>query len=398
MYLSDLALSDFRNYADAVVHFEPGVTTLVGSNGQGKTNLVEAIAYLSTLDSHRVSSDAALVRAGAPGAVVRARVVSGGRAATVEVEIVPGRANRARVNRAAARPREVLGLVRTVVFAPEDIALVKGDPAERRRFLDEIMVARAPRLAGVRSEYDRILRQRSALLKSGGRRLPEAALATLDVWDGHLARAAAEITRARAALARDLQPLVRDAYGAVSDRQGEAGIALRASLEQAEEQAAGGGGARLDAADLGELAARYEAAMRHLRPQELDRGVCLVGPHRDDLLLSVGSLPAKGYASHGESWSLALALRMATFHLLRSEDPAGETPILILDDVFAELDARRRAQLAGMVGAAQQVFITAAVAEDVPAELAGARFRVVDGTVAPEHQVQQPEERAEEVS
>ncbi|MGM0385157.1 MAG: DNA replication/repair protein RecF [Actinomycetota bacterium] len=389
MYVSDLALSDFRNYHEAVVALHDGVVTLVGANGQGKTNLVEAIAYLSTFSSHRVSADAALVRSGASGAVVRARVVAGGRSTLVELEIIAGRANRARVNRAPARTRDVLGVVRTVVFAPEDLALVKGDPSDRRRYLDDLVVTRTPRLAAVRSEYDRIVRQRSALLKStgGGRRGSDTLLSTLDVWDGHLAEAGAQLIAARAELVAELTPHVAASYRIVSDGAGEATMGIRSSLARAE--AAGGpegddGGSReTDGVDpdrdiLG-LTSRMIAAMQDLRRQEMDRGVCLVGPHRDDLVLSIGDLPAKGYASHGESWSLALALRMGAFDLLAAEEPEGETPILILDDVFAELDTRRRGRLADMVHRAQQVFVTAAVAEDIPEELTGQRLRVSGG-------------------
>lgn len=373
MFVSDLALSDYRNYREAVVRFDEGTVVILGANGQGKTNLVEAIAYLSTFSSHRVSADAALVRAGAPGAVVRAKVVRRDRPTVLELEIIAGRANRARVNRSPARTRDVLGILKTVVFAPEDLTLVKGDPAERRRYLDDLVVTRVPRLAGVRSEYERILRQRSALLKSagGGRRAPTALLSTLDVWDGHLAAAGAELLAARASLVAELAPRVAAAYRDVSDGAGEVTLAIRSSLERAED----------DVAPDGDLEARLLAAMQRLRPQELDRGVCLVGPHRDDLVLTLGDLPARGYASHGESWSLALALRLGAFGLLRAEDPDGETPVLILDDVFAELDTHRRARLAALVREAQQVFVTAAVPADVPAELDGQCFHVRAGVI-----------------
>ena len=379
MYVSDLALNDFRNYAEAVVSFSEGVVTLLGANGQGKTNLVEAIAYLATFSSHRVSADTALVRAGASGAVIRAKVVSEGRPTLLELEIIAGRANRARINRAPARTRDVLGVLKAVVFAPEDLSLVKGDPTDRRRYLDDLVVTRTPRLAAVRSEYDRILRQRSALLKStgGGRRVPDALMSTLEVWDGHLAEAGAQLIAARAALVEALTPHVSEAYRSVSDGAGEASLAIRSSREKAEEGTEGSGAG--EAADVATLTSRMVAAMQRLRRQELDRGVCLVGPHRDDLVLGIGDLPAKGYASHGESWSLALALRMGAFELLRAE--AGEAPVLILDDVFAELDARRRARLAEMVAAAQQVFITAAVPDDVPAGLDGQRFQVTAGVI-----------------
>lgn len=374
MYVSDLALNDFRNYHEAVVAFPEGVITLVGANGQGKTNLVEAIAYLATFSSHRVAADTALVRAGTSGAVVRAKVVSEGRTTLVELEIIAGKANRARVNRAPVRTRDVLGILKVVVFAPEDLSLVKGDPTDRRRFLDDLVITRTPRLAAVRAEYDRIVRQRSALLKS---RTTDARMATLDVWDAHLAEAGAHLVAARAALVADLAPHVAAAYRELTDGAGEVRMSIRSSLERAEESAPTEEGGTDN--DVAAWAERMLAAMQRMRAQELDRGVCLVGPHRDDLFLGIGELPAKGYASHGESWSLALALRMGAFELLRAE--TGETPVLILDDVFAELDSRRRSQLTEMVRGAQQVFITAAVAADLPEGLDGQRFHVSAGTI-----------------
>lgn len=362
MYVSDLALSDYRNYADQVVRFERGVTLLVGRNGQGKTNLVEAIAYLATFSSHRVSADAALVRSGAPGAVIRAKAVEAGRERVIELEIIAGRANRAKLNRSPVKTREILGIVRTVTFAPEDLALVKGDPAERRRFLDEIAIMRMPRYADLKSRYDKIVRQRAALLKSGR-------TSGLEVWDLQLASAGAEISQIRAQLVADLAPHVAEAYAALAEGA-VAGVQLAPSLETTEERY----GLETGAASLEQ---RMLTAVQKVRQRELDRGLCLVGPHRDELALSIGDLPARGYASHGESWSLALALRLASFTLLADDDP----PILILDDVFAELDSRRRSRLAQMVGAAEQVFVTAAVEGDVPEELVGRTLRVDAGTV-----------------
>lgn len=406
MYVSDLALNDFRSYREVVLALEPGVSVFVGRNGQGKTNLVEAVAYLSTFSSHRVAADAALVRQGASGAVVRAKVVHGDRPTLVELEIVAGKANRARLNRSPARTRDVLGVVRTVLFAPEDLELVKGDPAQRRRFLDELMVLLTPRLAGVRAEYEKVLRQRGALLKSAGaarRRGSRPDLSTLDVWDGQLAAAGARIVAARAALVATLRGPVAAAYDEVSAGQGTARIDYRASIDVADDlpapDASALAGETTDAAaaraaaeeqelaltDVAAVTERLLDAMVRLRERELERGVCLVGPHRDDLVLSLGTLPAKGFASHGESWSYALALRLASYEVLRDDDGApwdgdGE-PVLILDDVFAELDSRRRERLAGMVAGARQVLITAAVTEDVPAVLAGVRYEVAEGRV-----------------
>jgi DNA replication and repair protein RecF len=377
VYVSHLTLHDFRSYATADVPLEPGVTAFIGRNGQGKTNLVEAIDYLSRLSSHRVATDAPLVRAGCDQAIVRAAVVRDGRTAVLEVELNPGKANRARVNRSTLpRARELVGLVRTVVFSPEDLTLVKGDPSDRRRFLDDLLVLRTPRLAGVRSDYDRILRQRNSLLKTAGHARrgstsQESALSTLTVWDGQLARTGSELLRERLALVDALRPYVGSAYATVARgaSREDAAIEYRPSFELVED---------LEAGLLAELERR--------RGDELDRGISLVGPHRDELLLTLGApaeaggvrLPVKGYASHGESWSFALALRLASYDLLRSD---GDDPILILDDVFAELDTERRAQLAELVAGAEQVLVTAAVADDVPEALAGTRYAVANGEV-----------------
>jgi DNA replication and repair protein RecF len=371
MHVRHLSVVDFRSYPEAELELEPGVTALVGPNGQGKTNLVEALGYLATLDSHRVATDAPLVRSGAERAIVRAGVVREGRETRVEVEITPGKANRARLGGAPVpKAREVLGTLRTVLFAPEDLAIVKGDPGERRRFLDELLVARAPRYAGVRADYDRVLKQRNALLKTAGaaRRAGGNALRTLDVWDAHLATAGAALLAGRIELVDALRPLVDKAYTSVSRGSGPADITYSSSLP-ADSLASG---------DRDVLAAALAAAVAAGRDAELDRGVTLVGPHRDDLVLSLGDLPAKGYASHGESWSFALSLRLAAYDLLRAD---GGEPVLILDDVFAELDDSRREQLADLVAPAEQVLVTAAVAGDVPAQLTGARFDVAHGAV-----------------
>ncbi|MCU4747845.1 MULTISPECIES: DNA replication/repair protein RecF [unclassified Streptomyces] len=374
MHVTHLSLADFRSYARAEVELGPGVSSFVGPNGQGKTNLVEAVGYLATLGSHRVSSDAPLVRSGAERAVVRAAVVEGDRRQLVELELNPGRANRARINRSSpVRPRDLLGIVRTVLFAPEDLALVKGDPGDRRRFLDELATARVPRLAGVRSDYERVLRQRNTLLKSaamarrhGGRGVD---LSTLDVWDQHLARAGAELWGQRLGLLAAVGPLADKAYEELAPGGGPVGLEYRSA---ATEEPLDGEPGR------DELYGVLLAALGEARKREIERGVTLVGPHRDELVVRLGELPAKGYASHGESWSLALALRLAAYGLLREEGPE---PVLVLDDVFAELDARRRDRLAGLVAGGEQVLVTAAVAEDVPASLAGARFAVSDGRV-----------------
>jgi DNA replication and repair protein RecF len=385
VHVAHLSLHDFRSYADIDVALEPGATAFIGRNGQGKTNLIEAIDYLSRLSSHRVATDTPLVRAGCDQAVIRASVVKDGRPALLEVELNPGRANRARINRSPlARPRELIGLVRTVVFAPDDLTLVKGDPSDRRRFLDDLLVLRTPRFAGVRSDYDRILKQRNSLLKTAGvarGSARDSAMATLSVWDDNLVRVGSELLAARIALVEELRPWLGKAYEAVARgaSRDDADLEYRSSVVEVQ------GTSR----ETTEIESAFHAALEVKRKDELDRGISLVGPHRDDLLLTLGTgqgegdlrLPVKGYASHGESWSFALALRLASYDLLRAD---GDDPILVLDDVFAELDAERRAQLADLVAGAEQVLVTAAVAADVPEALQGVRFLVADGQVTRE--------------
>jgi DNA replication and repair protein RecF len=381
VFVDHLQLTDFRSYESVDVPLKAGVTTFVGANGQGKTNLVEAIEYLSTMNSHRVASEVPLVRSGAVRAIVRAGVQAGfddPRRLTLELEINPGKANRARLNRSPLRQaREIIGVLRTVVFSPGDIAIVKGDPSERRRFLDDLIVARWPRLAGVRADYDRVLRQRNTLLKSLSGRLrggppPADAEATLEVWDTHLARAGGELLEARLTTLADLAPHISKAYADIAPSNNDAAAEYRASVDLSALRQARGA---LDRAVLCDLLMK---AMAERRNEEIQRGVSLVGPHRDDIALSLSMLPAKGYASHGESWSLALALRLGSFHLLRAD---GVEPVLVLDDVFAELDSVRRERLASGVRVAEQVLVTAAVGADVPELLAGRRFRVAGGEV-----------------
>jgi DNA replication and repair protein RecF len=387
VHLTRLALTDFRSYPELSIDLGAGVTTFSGPNGEGKTNLVEAIGYLATLGSHRVATDAPMVRSGAERAVLRAAVTGAQGSALVEIEVNPGRANRVRLNRAPLpRPRDILGTLRTVLFAPEDLALVKGDPGERRRFLDELLVATAPRYAGVRADYERVLRQRTALLKSAGGKghlrgaARDSMVATLDAWDGQLARAGAPLLAGRMGLVAALRPHVAAAYQAVSG--GAARDASAMSYRCSVSDAPAAAEPACDAAsrdDVAGLEALMVKALAGVRASELDRGVCLVGPHRDELELFIGGLPARGYASHGESWSLALALRLASFALLRD---GREDPVLMLDDVFAELDTGRRDRLAALVADGEQVLITAAVPADVPSLLTGARFTVSAGTVS----------------
>ena len=371
MHVRRVELVDFRSYERVAVDLDSGVTVLVGQNGTGKTNLIEALGYVATLDSHRVATDAPLVRFGAASAVIRCAIVHDGRELLVELEIVPGRANRARLNRSSVRrPREVLGALRMVLFAPEDLELVRGDPSERRRYLDDLLVARQPRYAGVRADYDRVVKQRNALLRTayltrkvGGSRGQD--LSTLAVWDQHLAHHGAELLAGRLELVTALAPHVAKAYDAVAAGRAAATISYAAKLGEV-------------TADRAALEQALLASLAERRPAEIERGVTLVGPHRDDLILTLGDLPARGYASHGESWSFALALRLAAYDLLRSD---GIEPVLVLDDVFAELDAGRRDRLAALVAEAAQLIVTCAVPEDVPADLRGARFDVGLGAV-----------------
>lgn len=372
MHLVYLAARDFRSYEAAEVSLEPGVNTFVGPNGQGKTNLLEAAGYLATLGSHRAAADAPLVRHGAERAILRAEIRNAGRTALVEMEINPGKTNRARINRAPVqRFRDVLGTLRVVLFAPEDLALIKGDPAERRRFLDELLAARAPRYAGVRADYERVLKQRNALLKSAAaahRGRGSDVPSTLDVWDAHLARTGAELLAARLELVAALQPLVDKAYQSIAGVSGPVGLDYRSSLGPDVELVP----------DSSALAAAMQRGLADARQAELERGVSLVGPHRDDVVIRIDALPSRGYASQGESWSLALGLRLAAYGLLRGD---GTEPVLLLDDVFAELDDERRTRLAEMVAPGEQVLITAAVPDDVPGILTGARYEVSNGRV-----------------
>lgn len=368
LFVRHLTLTDFRSWARADLELESGRTVFVGPNGFGKTNLVEALWYSATLGSHRVASDAPLIRAGAPRAVVSTIVVNEGRELAVDLEITTGRANKARLNRSPVRsPREVLGVLRAVLFAPEDLALVRGDPGERRRYLDELATTRRPAIAGVRADYDRVIRQRTALLKSAAAaryRGDRSVLDTLDVWDGHLAAHGALLMAARADLVHHLAPEVEKAYQLLAPGSRPAAIRYRTSVDA-------------DDVDADVSAEYYEAAlldaMARRRDAELERGVCLVGPHRDDLELRLGDQLAKGYASHGESWSMALSMRLAAYELLRTD---GSDPVLLLDDVFAELDAARRRALAEVAASAEQVLVTAAVAEDIPADWDARRIMI----------------------
>ena len=398
MYLEHLSLTDFRSYAQVDLPLGPGVTVLVGSNGIGKTNLMEAIGYLATLSSHRVSSDAPLLRFGTERALVRARVVRGSQTTVLELEINAGRANRGRINRSnPVRARDLLGICQTVLFAPEDLALVKGDPSNRRRFLDELLASLIPHHAATRSDYDRVLKQRNALLKSArSGRFTAAHESTLDVWDQHMARAGAELLHARLELVERLRPHLARAYAQLTDGSKPADATYRSTLQnQMDDDGLPAGPGRLTA-DGGALAVeddlrllsvdqltdRYVKAFAESRKKELERGISLVGPHRDELELALGQAPAKGYASHGETWSMCLSLRLASYYVMLDDArTGGSAPILILDDVFAELDVQRRRKLAAIVSGAEQVLVTAAVDADIPEELSGRRVKVIPGGI-----------------
>lgn len=366
MYVRHLGLRNFRSWAYVDLELQPGRTVFVGPNGYGKTNLIEALWYSSTLSSHRVATDTPLIRTGTSRAVVSTIIVNDGRECAVDVEISAGRANKARLNRSPVRSaREVIGVLRAVLFAPEDVALVRGDPGERRRYLDELATLRRPALAAVRADYEKVLRQRTALLKtvSAARHRNQAALDTLDVWDSRLATHGAELIATRIDLVNQLAAEVAKAYELLGSGSRSASIGYRASID------IGAG----DGTDVEFVEASLLAALSERRNAEIERGVCLAGPHRDDLELRLDDQPAKGFASHGESWSIALALRLAAYELLRTD---GGDPVLLLDDVFAELDVTRRRALAAAAASAEQVLVTAAVPEDVPGDWEARRITI----------------------
>lgn len=384
MFVTALELTNFRNYAEANIQLTSGVNVFVGANGQGKTNLVEAIEYLSTASSHRVSSIVPLIRAGHESALVRALVRAGvddDRELLLELEIVSGRQNQARLNRGPLpRPRDLVGVLRTVVFSPMDLAIVRGDPSDRRGWIDSLIVTRWPRMAGVKQDFDKTLKQRNALLKAmSGKRFDRSPTPdddiTLQIWNEQLARIGAELLHARLDTLADVRPFAQHAYASIAPVNNSIGAHYKSGVDLA--------GASEVSDVRGELRRRLLDAMEQVHDEEVRRGVTLVGPHRDDVELFIGDLPAKGYASHGESWSLALALRLGGFELVRDD---GTEPVLVLDDVFAELDASRRARLAEAIEHAEQVLITAAVGSEVPEFPTVRRFRVEAGSVAGEEE------------
>ncbi len=386
MRVTHLSLSDFRNYCEAEVPFTRGLNLIVGRNGQGKTNLVEAIAYFSNLGSHRVTGDSAMIRAGATTAIVRMKAAVEERDVLLEVQLNREKANRAQVNKNGVRPRELTRWFSCVVFAPEDLALVKGDPSIRRRFLDEAVAARNPVFAGVLADYERVVRQRTTLLKTARSHTAAGSVeATLSVWDDQLVDLGVRIMAARRSLVRALGSPLASGYASIVEHDHRPQISLIESVTQTLKRRSVSRETSNDSTSLEAdvsretLELQFREALANVRRQELDRGVTLVGPHRDDALFELNALPVKGYASHGESWSFALALRLSLAKLLREESPSGD-PVIILDDVFAELDARRRAALMTEVSAFEQVIVTAAVEGDVP-EGKWHRVRIEAGAV-----------------
>ena len=382
MRVTHLSLTDFRNYAQAEVPFGAGPNLIVGRNGQGKTNLVEALGFLSTLSSHRVSQTGAMVRSGEDSAIIRARLEYNGRDILAEVQINRSGLNRAQINRSVIKTRELPRYFSSVLFAPEDLALVRGDPSGRRRFLDQLLVLRNPRLSGVLADYDRVLKQRNTLLKSArASGLKTTQLGTLDIWDERLVALGSEIIDARADLVAQLMPPLHNAYKSVAGADHGPNLVASLSILGADEESDENASPAAAPPAVGSATAdTFRTALAGLRRKELDRGMTLAGPHRDDLVFELNNLPAKGYASHGESWSFALALKLASAELLRRESSSGD-PVLILDDVFAELDQSRRRRLAEAVTGYEQVLITAAVFEDVPSVLAAHAIHIHAGAV-----------------
>ena len=388
MHVKHLTLSNFRNYTTAELPLNLGVNLLVGKNGQGKTNLAEAIFYCATLTSHRVSGYLPLIRQSQTQAIIRLLAGFEDRENLLELELNTDGANRARVNKSdISRIRDVLGYVNAVIFSPEDLDIVKRDPANRRAFIDELLIQLTPRLAGVYSDYERVLKQRNTLLRTS-KNLPanSPGLSTLDSWDESLVKIGSEIIASRHEIIQRMIPHLKDAYAAIADEKNDPNISIRSSLlvKSIVEVELAVDDVYLETNNREEIEALFRAKLLEVRPKELERGVTLVGPHRDDLVLFLGTLPAKGYISHGESWSYALALKLASAALLRKDSRAGD-PVLILDDVFAELDLIRRSRLANLIADNEQVIITAAVAEDVPSELRASRFAVLAGNVEGQH-------------
>jgi DNA replication and repair protein RecF len=384
MFVKRVRLTGFRNYKNAEVELSPGVNLLHGSNGQGKTNLVEAVNFFASLSSHRVAGTTPLIKQGEQTAIISIELAHEDRELLLEFELNADSPNRARLNKSpVAKPKDILGYLNSVIFAPEDLDIVKRDPTNRRAFIDQLIVQFTPRMLGVYSDYERVLKQRNTLLKSARATGTKGdALSTLSAWDESLVKLGSEIISARVVIAEKLTPGLISNYQAIAKSNNEPRMFIKSSIlgstavdpDESEDLE------YLETPDREQIEQLFREKLERLRPKELERGITLVGPHRDDLVLILGSLPAKGYASHGESWSYALALRLASLEILKAESRLGD-PILILDDVFAELDADRRTKLAQLVQGNEQVIITAAVIEDVPETLVAKRFSVVSGEI-----------------
>jgi DNA replication and repair protein RecF len=384
MFAKRVKLTNFRNYESADIEFTSGVNLIYGPNGQGKTNLVEALNFFAALDSHRVAGHTPLIKQGKSTAIISLELSHESRDLLLEYEINADSSNRARLNKSeVAKTKDILGYLNSVIFAPEDLDIVKRDPSNRRAFLDQLIVQFNPRMQGVYADYDRVLKQRNTLLKSARATGTKGdALSTLDAWDQALVKNGTEIIATRVAITEKLSPPLVTNYQNIAKSNNEPGMFIRSSVVESskldqddlETQDA------LDTTNTEEISHLFQQKLSLLRQKELERGITLVGPHRDDLQLNLGSLPAKGYASHGESWSYALSLKLASLEILKSESKLGD-PILILDDVFAELDKDRREKLSDLVQQNEQVLITAAVIEDVPNNLLANKFQVESGKV-----------------
>jgi len=384
VYVKRVRLTNFRNYKTADLGLYPGVNLLHGSNGQGKTNLVEAINFFGSLSSHRVAGLTPLLKQGEETAIISLELAHDERELLLEFELNSDSSNRARLNKSpVAKPKDILGYLNSVIFAPEDLDIVKRDPTNRRAFIDQLIIQFTPRMLGVYSDYERVLKQRNTLLKSArATGTKGSALSTLSAWDESLVSLGSEIIAARVSIAQKLEPGLITNYQAIAKSNNEPKMFIKSSIigTAAIDSEESDSAEYLAITDREQIAELFRETLERTRPKELERGITLVGPHRDDLVLILGSLPAKGYASHGESWSYALALRLASLEILKAESRLGD-PILILDDVFAELDSDRRAKLAELVLGNEQVIITAAVIEDVPEALSAKRLSVVAGEI-----------------
>lgn len=377
MWISSLQLENFRNYRQLSLTFEPGINLLIGENGAGKTNLVEACVYLSTLESHRVSGYGALIRSESSSSQLSLKAKNDGREISVAAELNRDKPNRYFLNsHQVKRTSDLVGISKVVVFAPEDLDLVRRDPQDRRKFLDESMIQLKPRLAGVKADYERVLKQKAALLKSA-RQVSNPDLTTLDIWDDQLVALGSELIFHRQELISKIFPLLEDFYHQLSGQPESLELILKTSVAGGEEEDEF---QSLSSWDKQAIQDAFYQRLQALRPKELERGVSLVGPHRDELTILKSGLLARSHASQGEAWSLALGLKLAMAQLLRSDSQSGD-PVLILDDVFAVLDAGRRARLVEFVVNNEQVLITSADLEAVPDLLVAKRVEVVGGEV-----------------